>query len=148
MGDLSTGRGCETGRFGVRRSSLRFARDEDGSTTVEFVLWVPVFLAFMLLVADVSLAFMRQASLLDVSREAAQFVARHALDAPAAEDLAADRAQIGDNSPEVHVDIDAKAQTVTVTILVEMEDLAPFGILQSLHTGPIAIASVQAIEPI
>jgi Flp pilus assembly protein TadG len=148
MGDLSTGQGREAGRFGVRQRYLRFAKGADGSTTVEFVLWVPVFLAFMLLVADVSIAFMRQASLLDVSREAAQFVARHALDAPAAEHLAANRARIGDNAPAVNVDIDAMAHTVTVTILVEMEDLAPFGILQSLHTGPIAIASVQAIEPI
>lgn len=148
MGDLSTGHGFKAGLFSVRQKLLRFAGDEEGSTTVEFVLWVPVLLAFVLLVADVSIAFMRQASLLDVSREAAQFVARHALDAPAAERLATNRARVGEYSPEVDVDIDAEAQTVTVTILVEMEDLAPFGILESLKTGRITIRSVQAIEPI
>jgi Flp pilus assembly protein TadG len=127
---------------------MRFARAEDGSATVEFVLWVPVFLAFLILVADTSLAFMRQASVLDVSRDAARIVARHGLDAPAAERLAANRARIGDNTPDVNVEIDTKAQTVTVTIFIAMEDLAPFGILQNLQTELVAVQAVHAIEPI
>ena len=148
MRKFSTGHSDKASWFAEREQFLHFAKGEHGTTTIEFVLWVPLFLSFMLLVADVGMAFMRQANVLDVSREAARIVARHGLDAPAAIRLAADRARIGEHAPEVTVDIDAKAQFVTVTIFVQIQDLAPFGILQSLHSDRVAIQAVHAIEPI
>lgn len=41
----------------ARRRLGRFARDEGGAVTVEAVLWLPIFLIFLMLVADVSMAF-------------------------------------------------------------------------------------------
>jgi Flp pilus assembly protein TadG len=148
MREFSTGHNNKASWFAGREPFLHFAKDEHGTTTIEFVMWVPLFLTFMLLVADVGMAFMRQANVLDISRDAARIVARHGLDAPAAIRLAADRARFGEYTPEVTVDIDPKAQFVTVTIFVQIQDLAPFGILQSLHADRVAIQAVHAIEPI
>jgi Flp pilus assembly protein TadG len=147
-----TMRRSSTGHRGVGgvccRAFRRFLLREQGGVTVEFVLWIPMLLAFMLLVADASLAFMRQASLLEVSRETARIVARHGLNAEAATRHAEARARIGTRTPEVSVDINADVTMVTVTILVEMRDLAPFGILETLQGNRVAIRTVHAIEPI
>ena len=42
----------------------RFVRCEGGSATVEFVLWVPVLMLIVAIIADVSLLFSRQAQML------------------------------------------------------------------------------------
>ena len=49
----------------------RFGRDESGTVTVEFVLWVPFIFAFVLIAADATLAFMRQSQMWQVPRERA-----------------------------------------------------------------------------
>lgn len=38
----------------------RFRRDERGSATIEAVIWLPMFVIFFVMIADVSLVFFRQ----------------------------------------------------------------------------------------
>lgn len=52
-----------------------FIKDEGGSTTVEFVLWVPVFMLFLILTVDVSLAMYRYSNIYYVARLTARQVA-------------------------------------------------------------------------
>ena len=42
---------------------IRDFDDESGATTVEFVLWVPVFMFILMITVDVSLLFLRQSNL-------------------------------------------------------------------------------------
>lgn len=132
------------------RSYGRFTRCETGGASVEFALWMPFILVFKLFVADVSFVLMRQASLLDVSRETARVVARHALDQTAAVQYAVKRAGQGVQNSQVLVEIDTEAAQVTVTILVEIYDLAPMGVLESMwiNSDPITIQTVHRLEPI
>jgi Flp pilus assembly protein TadG len=45
----------------LARHLRRFARDESGAVTVEAVLWLPFFMALLILIADVSFAFYAKA---------------------------------------------------------------------------------------
>ena len=53
----------------------KFIKDDAGSTTAEFVLWVPVFMLFLILTADVSLALYRYSNIYYVARHTARQVA-------------------------------------------------------------------------
>jgi Flp pilus assembly protein TadG len=48
----------------TRGAFRRFQRRDDGSATVEVVLWIPFFLLLLALIADASLLFNRQAQML------------------------------------------------------------------------------------
>ena len=48
----------------------RFRRSEDGASTVETVLWIPVFIAIFALLFDIAMIFNGQAATLRVIQEA------------------------------------------------------------------------------
>ena len=133
---------------GLRKRLLSFLRAETGSATVEFTLWVPAFLAILLLGADASTAFIRQSNFWRLSHETARIVSRHALDAEAGAAFARDRMPIGSYMPEVQVTIDDKTQTVTVAVTVDAGQIAPFGILSLALGDRVSFAVSQTLEPI
>ena len=53
-----------------------FGKKEDGSVTIEFVLWLPLLMALVLMATDASVAFMRQSHMWQVSRDTARIVSR------------------------------------------------------------------------
>ncbi len=48
----------------------RFRRSEDGASTLETVLWIPLFIAFFALIFDIAMIFNGQAATLRVIQEA------------------------------------------------------------------------------
>ena len=132
----------------LRKRLSFFLRAETGSATVEFALWVPVFVAIMLLGADASAAFTRQSNFWSVSYETARIVSRHALDAEAGAAFARNNMQIGSYTPEVAVTIDKVTQTVTVLVTADFGKMAPFGILAIGLDEPLSFAVTQTLEPI
>ena len=58
-----------------RRGKTGFVKDENGSATIEAVLWMPVFVFILVLIFDVSMMFHNQARLLGVTQTAARFYA-------------------------------------------------------------------------
>lgn len=132
----------------VRKTLRSFLRRDQGSVTIEFVLWIPVLFALVLLTADASLLFLRHSNFLTISRDAARVVARHGLDAEAARDWAAEQARIGDYRPEVTVRIDPVADTVTVSIRAEADRIAPFGMIRFALDARVGAAVTLVREPI
>lgn len=132
----------------VRKTLRSFLRRDQGSVTIEFVLWLPVLFALVLLTADTSLLFLRHSNFLTISRDAARVVARHGLDAEAAQDWAAEQARIGDYRPEVTVRIDPVADTVTVSIRAEAGRIAPFGMIRFALDDRVGAAVTLVREPI
>jgi Flp pilus assembly protein TadG len=143
-GGAGAGAAGRSGPGPLRRLLAR----EDGTISVEFALWTPIFVALVMLCADVSLTFMRQASLWDVSRDTARIVARHGFDRQEAERYAAANARFSGHVPAISVEIDPEAALVTVTMESAMRDLAPFGILGTALGGTVEIRVVQRLEPI
>ena len=124
----------------------RFGRDESGTVTVEFVLWVPFIFAFVLIAADATLAFMRQSQMWQVSRETARIVSRYGMDEVTAETFAATEARIGDVSPTV--DVSFANGDVIVSMVMPAQALAPFGMLDFFVNDVVATQVTHAMEPL
>lgn len=54
----------------LHRKIARFGRTEDGTFTVEAVMWLPVFLFLFCLIADASLIFGKQAQVMRIMQDA------------------------------------------------------------------------------
>ena len=53
-------------------SVLTFLRDERGSQTIEFVLWIPIIGALMVLITDAFLLYMTHTEMWNVARDTAR----------------------------------------------------------------------------
>lgn len=131
----------------MRKRLSAFLCADSGSATVEFTLWVPAFLAILLLGADASSAFLKHSNFWRVSHETARIVSRHALDAEGGATFARDRLRIGSYVPEIAVTIDDAQQTVTVSVIADSKELAAFGILSLVLGDQISFSVSQTLEP-
>lgn len=129
----------------VTRALHRFARGAEGSISVEFVMWVPIFVAMLLLGADASLAYMRQSNLWYVSRETARIVSRHGFDKTAAEAYARSHSTFTGYTPDVEVTIENQAVTVKIEAL--SDQITPFGMLDFAIGESIEVSVTYMIEP-
>lgn len=130
----------------IGAAARAFAKSTTASVTIEFVMWVPVFMGIILLVADTSLIFMRQSNFWNVSRDTARIVARHGMDALAAEAYARQQAAFAGYTPEVEVNITASEVSVTISGLSRV--MAPFGVLGFAMDTMISAQVTHALEPI
>jgi Flp pilus assembly protein TadG len=124
----------------------RFAGNDRGSVTVEFVMWVPVFCALLMLFADTSLTYMNQSNFWNVGRETARIVARHGLDADAAVSFAESHARFGRYTPKAEVTIEDG--TVTVIITADAKAMSLFGVLNFAQNQTIEARVTDVLEPI
>lgn len=118
---------------------IRNFSDDSGATTVEFVLWVPVFMFILMITVDVSLLFLRQSNLWYVARDGArQASLRIITDDATLRDYVETRGTFGGDRPTAtdpdapaaeNTHIDTGLQTVTVVLRVPMVDVGIFGIL-------------------
>ena len=56
-------------------SASQFLRDEHGSATIEFVLWVPVFVVILVAATDATVLYLHHTEMWNVSRDVARRVA-------------------------------------------------------------------------
>lgn len=110
---------------------IRDFGDESGATTVEFVLWVPVFMLILMLTVDVSLLFLRQSNMWQVARDTARQVSIGQLTTKAkAEEYAELKGTFGGDTPAADVEIDTTYRWVRVNISVPMREVGVFGIFK------------------
>ncbi len=106
---------------------MRFRRDETGSVTVEFVLWLPVVLAILLVAVDVTFAFIGIGNMWQVSRETARVVSRYGMTEATAESWATHQGTFTKTSPSV--DVAFETGDVIVTMTMPFAAMVPFGML-------------------
>ena len=58
-----------------RRLVSQFLRDERGSVTIEFVLWVPIFVVILVAATDATILYLHHTEMWNVSRDVARRVA-------------------------------------------------------------------------
>jgi Flp pilus assembly protein TadG len=130
-----------------RATGLRsFGSDERGSTTIEFVLWVPLLVALLLFATDVTLAFMRQSHIWQVSRETARIVSRHGMDEAAAETFALENGTMGASVPEVEISFEGL--DVIVVMSLPTATLTPFNTLGLVLGDRVSTRVTHAMEPL
>ena len=125
---------------------IRFTKDDGGSVTIEFTLLLPLFTAFLLLVTDASLLFLRQTTLMNVARDTARAVSRYAMTAAEAKTYAESVAKTGQGAATATVTITNGIVTVNVT--TSAKSAAPFGIVSFAVGDKLSGTATSTMEPI
>jgi Flp pilus assembly protein TadG len=115
-------------RRGRKRARLaNFGREQRGSITVEFVIWIPVFLIIMAFMADGCLLYLMQADMWSVARDTARRMTTGQMNATAAHDYAASQMMY----PGKHYTINASVIGTddVVEISIPVKDASVFGVL-------------------
>ena len=123
-----------------------FRRDESGNATIEFVMWFPLLVALLFFATDVTLTFMRQSHLWQVSRDTARIVSRYGMDEAEAEAYAARVGAIGGVSPTV--DVIVTSTDVTVVMSVPPASITPFNTLRFAIGDRIRASVTHGMEPL
>lgn len=114
----------------------RLGKDESGLSTIEFVVWTPLFMALILFAFDVAIVFHSHSRMYDVARYVARKVAQGDLDFAEAQVYA--QSQLPANGTYT-VQI-AGPQTDVIVVTIDGENVSPvFGAfdlyaLSDLHT--------------
>ena len=101
----------------------RFRNDEKGTVTIEFVLWLPVFIIIMSLVINTTMLMQTQTMMINVARDASRQVVLAAMTKAQAEEFA--RSSLNNHS--YNIEVVESAQVVTTNISVPFSDVVMFG---------------------
>jgi Flp pilus assembly protein TadG len=123
----------------------RFRRDERGSATIEAVLWLPMFVIFFVMIADVSLVFFRQTEVLRVVQDGnrALSVGRFG-GAAEVEQFVKDT--IAPMTTRAQVTTTVNSGVINTKALVPVEDLVAVGMFNFLNGYNIAVQSNHYVE--
>lgn len=114
-------------KFKLGRPRLAgFARGERGSITVEFVIWMPVFLVILAFIADACLLYLMQADMWNVARDTARRMTTGQLNKPEAETYAKNQL-LYSNKPYIVTATQGADDVVEITIPVA--NASVFGVL-------------------
>ncbi len=102
----------------------RFIRDERGSATIEFVLWVPVYVIVLVAVTDASILYLSHTEMWNAARDTARRISVGALTAADAPDRAGEMLLLSGRSYTVAA---SDAGPVIVEISVNVGDASVFG---------------------
>ena len=122
-----------------------FAKDESGSSTIEAVLWLPMFMLLLSMVADASFIFHGQAQALRIVQDG-----NRAFSVGRLEDAAATQAYIRSNlislSRGARVTTTLSGGIITTTALISVDDLLAIGSVGALTGFDITVKSQHFLE--
>lgn len=130
-----------------RRQVRRFFRlDEDGGTsTIEFVLWLPIFILILALIIDVCFLFLAQAIMFDVASDTARRWAIGTLSTTAEVETFA-QAQGSFQGVQPVVNASSSNCAVTVELVFTLADIDVFGILGFVSNDELKASVTQLAE--
>lgn len=130
-----------------RHQAMRqFLSQEDGTSTVEFVILLPLFTMLLLVVTDASLLFLRHTSLMNISRDTARIVSRHAMTSAEAKTYAEGTARTSRSQATAQVTI--TNGFVTVILSSDAASSAPFGLVSFAVGDKIVARTISTMEPV
>ena len=122
-----------------------FAKDESGSSTIEAVIWLPLFMLLLSMVADASFVFHGQAQALRIVQDG-----NRAFSVGRLEDTAATQAYIRSNlislSRGARVTTTLSGGIITTTALISVDDLLAIGSVGALTGFDITVKSQHFLE--
>ena len=122
-----------------------FGRENEGSATIESVLWLPLFLAAFALMTDVAMIFNGHSRVLRVVQDANRNLSVGRLDTEAeTEDYII--AALGTLSPNLTADTAIDAGVATSTAIVPASDLQILGMFSAISSLNISVTSQHFIE--
>ncbi len=123
------------------QSVFAFLRDEKAAVTIEFVLWVPIFVGLFVLVTDASIIYLTHSEMWNVARDTTRRMTTGEITTRAqAADWAASHLFLG--SRTYVIDPDFTTADLNVTIAIGLDDAAIFGFFFKSILGRSLVASV------
>ncbi len=123
------------------RSVLAFLRDEKAAVTIEFVLWVPIFVGLFVLVTDASIIYLTHSEMWSAARDTTRRMTTGEITTDAeVRDYAAAHLFLG--SRTYVIDSDFSTADMNVTIVIGLDDAAIFGFFFEQVLGTTLVASV------
>ncbi len=102
----------------------RFIRDQTGTATIEFVLWVPVYVILLVAVTDASILYLTHSEMWSTARDSARLISVGAMVAADAPDRAREKLLLSGRAYTVAA---SDAGPVIVEISVNVGDASIFG---------------------
>ena len=130
---------------GGRIGSMHRIADEDGSATVEAVIWLPIFFLVLFLMVDVAMIFSGQSNALRVVQDANRNLSIGRF-RTAAETEAYVELQLAGLSEEVNAVSVVDAGIVTTTVTLPAADLQMSGFFSAIINANISISADHLIE--
>ncbi len=123
------------------QSVFAFLRDEKAAVTIEFVLWVPIFVGLFVLVTDASIIYLTHSEMWNVARDTTRRMTTGEITTRAqAADWAASHLFLG--SRTYVIDPDFTTADLNVTIAIGLDGAAIFGFFFEPILGRSLVASV------
>ena len=122
-----------------------FLRDEEGSVTVEAVLWLPVFFAVLVLITDVSFAFFGKAQALRIMQDGNRAYSLGRFDTTL-ETQTQIKAAFRGYSPNARVSTVEGGGVVSTTMVIPASDLMLFDSLARITNFNITVQAQHLIE--
>ena len=122
-----------------------FAKDERGSITAESVLWIPVYMIFFALIADVSLVFHGKAKVMRAAQDANRHASTGYL---VSEDQLRDMIVLGIDhfAPNANIVTNISDTSVITTIEVPVSDLEAVGLFGRFTDITVTVSTVHLLE--
>lgn len=122
-----------------------FAHNEDGNGTIEAVIWIPTFVAVLLLVVDVSMIFNGQARLFRLVQDTNRALSVGRLHtADEAEESIVDALEKTTSNAAVETTI--ADGVITTRLTVPARDLDIVGYFSALRTAAVTVTSQHYVE--
>jgi Flp pilus assembly protein TadG len=129
------------------RGILTFLRDDRGSQTIEFILWIPIFVALLTIVIDATTLYLTHTEMSNVARDTARrMTAGYILNKADAEAHAASAMNLRDYPYVVSAAYDLNTG-VEVVIAVKVKDMSIIGYLSPLTILGGTITSRVVMRP-
>ena len=123
------------------RSVFTFLGDEKGAVTIEFVLWVPIFVGLFVFVTDASIVYLTHSEMWSVARDTTRRMTTGQITSRAqAAEYAASHLFLGSRTYVIDPDFDSA--DMNVTIAIGLDDAAIFGFFFKEILGRSLVASV------
>lgn len=136
--------------FSARRALRRFRKDDDGTATVEGILWMPVFLTIIIVIADASLLFNAQAQMLKIVQDGNRAYSTGQLLQPTqVETYVLNRTSSTSSNATVQVGIDntfVPAGVITTTLTIPAADLVSIGLVTALANFDLSVSAQHYVE--
>jgi len=129
---------------------LRFLQNEDGTSTIEFVLWLPLVLLILLLITDSSMLFMSRSHAIRVLQDTNRLYSVGQFTGDAAERITKAQAyalsRLAGLSPSATVTTSETNRVVRTTATMQTREIAPIGFLGVMMDGQIVVVAEHRVE--
>lgn len=128
----------------MAKGMAAFIRDERGVATIEFVLWVPPMLFFLMFVTDASVLYLTYTDMFNVSRDVARQVSVGSMTVNNVPDYVQQRSLLGERTYTVG---SYSGSIVIVELSVNVGDASVFGFFKPLLDRTMDVRVEMRREP-